>query len=155
MTDPFVWTQDYVNDNEKPCVKVLMEGLQTLRLQLKKKKFADAAQNLEAIVHGLAMLCAIDEDCDEYYSAPLYSNSYALAKVYLFGLEDEEKGVPALEKACEAAAHCAAFPSRADMARGDLAVMEEVLADFRAGRPLVKIRKELFRHFPKEILEKL
>ena len=155
MTDPFVWTQDYVNDNEQPCVNVLMEGLQTLKTQLKKKKFADAAENLEAIVHGLKMLCAIDADCDEYYSASLYSNSYALAKVYLFGLEDEEKGVPALEKACEAAAHCAAFPSRTDMARSDLAVMEDVLADFRSGRPLAKIRKELFRHFPKDILEKL
>lgn len=155
MTNPFAWTQDYVSDNEKSCVSVLMEDLQTLKVQLKKKKFADAVENLEAIVHGLAMLCAIDEDCDEYYSAPLYSNSYALAKVYLFGLEDLERGVPSLEKACEAAAHCAAFPSRADMARGDLAVMEEVLADFRAGRSLAKIRKELFRHFPKDILEKL
>ena len=155
MRDPFVWTQDYVNDNEKSCVSVLMEGLDTLKTQLKKKKCADAAENLEGIVHGLSMLCAINGDCDEYYCAPLYSNRYALAKVYLFGLEDVEKGVPALERACKAAAHCAAFPSRTDMARGDLSVMEDVLADFRAGRPLAKIRKELFRHFPKDILEKL
>ena len=51
-----------------------------------------------------------------------------------------------------------AYISGLDYTDGYVLVMKDeayVLADFRSGRPLAKIRKELFRHFPKDILEKL
>lgn len=144
LLDARTWTPEFVRRNENECSDKLLSTLNVAKQFTSECDYEMAVQAFFSVTYGLTLLLQIDE---EYYSAPLYANYYALSKIYAFGLHDVQKAQNVLQMACNTALKCSS-----PKARKDYFTMNEILKDFKAGRPLRAIQEEFGTMFPYDII---
>ena len=125
------WTYGFMEKNETECMKYIIALQNDALDRLQEGNCNEAVLLYYDIICGVEKLCALDQD---YYEPSLYAVLYATAKIEAFQLEDREKAIELLKKACKVAKRCSEYDrTEPAIAEKDLEVMNSLLLELQVG----------------------
>lgn len=122
ITNPSEWTDSYVRYNERECRDILERINGSMKDYVKDRDYRPAIICCNGICDGLSLMAKHNPN---EYAPLLYTYSYILAEILLFGIGGStglRAAIPPLEDALDFARDCARPGRRtADKARRDVA----------------------------------
>ncbi len=152
--DPSTWSASYAKRKERTCMEVLEQLSAGMRDALSAGEYLAAAQCCNKICDGLA--CLREAISADTYDPMLYTHSFILAQIALFGIGGErgkQAAVPPLLDAYDCACGCAQPGRRtAEKAAEDARMIGDFIEDLKNDTPVETIKNTYCPDFPEHLL---
>lgn len=152
--NPHEWTSSYVRYNEGECVDIMQRITGSMLSYIEERDYLSAIKCCDGICDGVSVMAGVNAN---QYAPMLYSYSYILAELLLFGVGGSrglQAAIPPLQDALDFAKDCARPGRRtADRARRDVEKIGGMLTDLQNGVSVDTVRRRYCPDFPNDILE--
>ena len=147
--NPFKWSEEYVLTHTNECSDDLLMLLDVSIKLVHENNLADAETGFMHVIYGLDRLSNVDP---YFYNPFFYSNCFALAKIYAFGMDKREEALSHLRMASDRCLTCTKtdYPDY-EKARRDHAVILQMLTDLENGMSLQEFKRLYSGDFPNDI----
>lgn len=154
--DPANWTPFFMKRKERFCVEVLERMNGAMQDALSEGDLHAAAHCADKLCEGLIKLTG--SVSRERYAPMLYTYSYILAQIAMFGVGGERglaAGISPLRDAYDFARGCERDGfGNSEKVASDVRLIGGIITDIESGRPLEEIKDEYCPDFPENLIRR-
>lgn len=152
--DPSEWTREFVKRNRRECEEIQQMMTAAICNALTHNDYLAAAQGCDAACTGFATM--VNVWGIEQYGGALYTYSFLLAEICIFGMGGEnglKACMPPLQDAYDfACKYIKAGGQTAQKAKRDMEKFASMINDINRGVSVEKLREKYSPDFPEEWL---
>lgn len=154
--DPANWTSFFMKRKEGFCVEVLERMNGAMQDALSAGDLHAAAHCCDKLCEGLMKLT--QSVSRERYAPMLYTYSFILAQIAMFGVGGEKglrAALPPLEDAYDFACRCASNGfGKPEKVKSDVRLIGGIIDDIKSGRQIEEIKDEYCPDFPDNLINR-